>query len=240
MKKIIFFGIFTLIAFVSKSQDIIIKKSGDEIKAKVLEIGISEIKYKRFDFQDGPDYTISKSEVVLVRYENGINEVITAPASNNPAVINTPAPTITVAPVLPPEKEITTIEYAYGSYNMNGRYISKTRVTSLLKATKDAQIERLLKKSKRAKVTGNLVGAAVGVPLIVIGSLVIIRGAILKSEFTSYNNYSDPDGTGLITAGSAMAGTGLMLQFVNIGFQARSKKKFNDALEIYNAKYAVK
>lgn len=57
------------------SQDIMTKKSGVDIPAKVLEIGQTVIKYKKFDNQEGPTYTIKKSEVLMVRYENGTNDI---------------------------------------------------------------------------------------------------------------------------------------------------------------------
>ncbi len=240
MKKVFFLSIFVLISFVSICQDIIIKKSGEEIKSKILEIGVYDIKYKRFDFQDGPVYSISKSEVVLVRYENGINEVITSTPPTNTPPIATPTETtpVVIAPVV---KESKKIEYGYGSYNQNGRYISKNRITSILKDTKDPEINRLLKRSKISRTTGNIFATAIGIPLMVIGSFTMIKGAILKNQTTSgYNSYTDPDAGGLVTAGAVMAGSGLMLQFVNIGFHASSKRKFDKAIEIYNAKFADK
>lgn len=57
------------------SQDIITKKSGDDIEAKILEVTASEIKYKEFDDQDGPTFFIPKSEVLMVRYENGSQDI---------------------------------------------------------------------------------------------------------------------------------------------------------------------
>lgn len=36
------------------SQDILTKKSGEDIYAKILEINQTEIKYKKFDNQNGP------------------------------------------------------------------------------------------------------------------------------------------------------------------------------------------
>jgi hypothetical protein len=61
-------------------QDVITKKTGDELKAKVLEVGQTEIKYKNFDNPDGPTYSISKSEVLLIRYENGSKDIFTEPS----------------------------------------------------------------------------------------------------------------------------------------------------------------
>jgi hypothetical protein len=60
---------------VTNAQDIITKKNGDEIKAKVLEIGVKEVKYKRFGNESGPTYTLSKSEIFLIKYENGDKDV---------------------------------------------------------------------------------------------------------------------------------------------------------------------
>src|SRR5688572_13090117 len=107
MKKLFFLCVTLFISLAAYSQDIIIKKSGEEVKVKILEIGVSEIKYKRFDLQDGPVYSISKGEVVLVRYENGVNEVITtAPATTPTTPTTTPTtPTVVTTPTPPPVPE---------------------------------------------------------------------------------------------------------------------------------------
>lgn len=76
MKKIILTTltvIFTLgICF---SQDVITKKSGEDVQAKVLEVGLSEVKYKNFDNQNGPILTILKTDVLMIRYENGTKDI---------------------------------------------------------------------------------------------------------------------------------------------------------------------
>jgi hypothetical protein len=61
-------------------QDIIIKKSGEEIKSKVIEIFDNDIKYRKIDNLEGPLYSISKSDVLIIIYENGKREVINAPS----------------------------------------------------------------------------------------------------------------------------------------------------------------
>ena len=57
------------------AQDVITKRNGDDIEAKVLEVLDSEIKYKKFNFLDGPTYTEKKSEILLIRYENGSKDI---------------------------------------------------------------------------------------------------------------------------------------------------------------------
>ena len=61
------------------SQDIITKKSGEDIQAKVIEVTTSEIKYKKFDNQTGPILTISTMELLMIRYENGSKDIFTTP-----------------------------------------------------------------------------------------------------------------------------------------------------------------
>lgn len=53
------------------AQDIIIMKSGEEIKAKVTEITPKEIKYKEYDNQEGPLMVVERQKVFQIRYQNG-------------------------------------------------------------------------------------------------------------------------------------------------------------------------
>lgn len=57
------------------AQDIITNKNGDEIKSKVLEVSQSEIKYKKIGNPSGPTYSIPKSDVFMIKYENGEKDV---------------------------------------------------------------------------------------------------------------------------------------------------------------------
>lgn len=75
MKKTFLLAVQILFATICFSQDVIIKTNGDEIKSKILEVGQNEIKYKNFDYLNGPSYTISKSEIFMIRYENGSKDV---------------------------------------------------------------------------------------------------------------------------------------------------------------------
>lgn len=56
------------------SQDIIFKNDKSEVKAKVLEILDREIKYKKWDFMEGPTYSMRKNEIFMIIYENGRRE----------------------------------------------------------------------------------------------------------------------------------------------------------------------
>ena len=45
------------------AQDVIVKKDGSTIMSKVIEVGTSEIKYKKWSNQSGPTYVIAKSTI---------------------------------------------------------------------------------------------------------------------------------------------------------------------------------
>lgn len=76
MKKLFIFILGMLIISRLFAQDFIIKTNGNEIKAKVLEITIDVIKYKKFDNLEGPTISILKSEVFMIKYANGTSDVI--------------------------------------------------------------------------------------------------------------------------------------------------------------------
>ena len=53
------------------AQDVILKKDNTTVLSKVLEITGTEIKYKKWSNQDGPTYSINRSEVTCINYQNG-------------------------------------------------------------------------------------------------------------------------------------------------------------------------
>jgi len=73
MKNIFFLSLFLYVSFIIKSQDLITLKTGEEIVCKVTEMGVDEIKYKK------PErdivYIINKSNVFMIKYENGTKDV---------------------------------------------------------------------------------------------------------------------------------------------------------------------
>ena len=70
MKKLLFVMLSMCLVNIH-AQDVIVKKDGSTILSKVLEVNTADIKYKKFSNQNGPTYTISKSEILSINYENG-------------------------------------------------------------------------------------------------------------------------------------------------------------------------
>jgi hypothetical protein len=61
-----------------RSQDEITFRTGDIQKARILEVGIDVIVYKKFENLNGPSYTIKKDQVFMIKYENGSKDVFEA------------------------------------------------------------------------------------------------------------------------------------------------------------------
>lgn len=60
-----------------QAQDIITKRTGENLKTRVLEITVAEVKYKDFDRMEGPIYTLAKADVLLIQYEDSTKEAFT-------------------------------------------------------------------------------------------------------------------------------------------------------------------
>ena len=59
------------------AQDVVLLKDGTKIQSKVLEIGESSIKYKKWENQNGPTYTLLISSINSITYMNGTKDYFT-------------------------------------------------------------------------------------------------------------------------------------------------------------------
>lgn len=83
MKRLFLFFVLTTFVFGLFAQDTITKVNGDDIYAKVIEVGTGEVKYKRYDNLDGPTFVLDKSEILMIRFENGTKEIFTVNQKEN-------------------------------------------------------------------------------------------------------------------------------------------------------------
>lgn len=88
LMSVVLMVVGTLICGVVSAQDVITLKTGEDLNVKVLKVGSAEIEYKKSDNPDGPSYTVQKSDVFMIKYQNGSKDVFnttTAPATNSVA-----------------------------------------------------------------------------------------------------------------------------------------------------------
>ena len=84
MKKTISILLFLCVSLVGMAQDVIVKKDGSTILAKVLEVTSTEVKYKKHTNLEGPTYTVSKTEIQSINYENGEKDVFDVKEETSP------------------------------------------------------------------------------------------------------------------------------------------------------------
>lgn len=80
--------VLLFISINSFAQDVITKIDSSKTTAVIIEINPTVIKYKLFNYSDGPTITVSKSEVAYIKYKNGIIEKIISKENPQPKVYN--------------------------------------------------------------------------------------------------------------------------------------------------------
>ncbi len=170
------------------ADDVLITKNSQKINAKIEEVGFDVIKYRRSDNLTGPIYTIPKSDVITVIFENGTVEVFNEEQSSS-----------RITQKKETENNLDSLSYNSGVYN-DFRKLSKDEVYTLYqKNSPEAYI--LYKKGRR--------NYGWGIALICIGSLNSIGGAINCVYGNTLIGVLDTGlGLGLLTGGIALVCVG--------------------------------
>lgn len=134
-------------SLVANAQDVIVKNDGSTITSKVLEITGTEIKYKKYSNLKGPTYTINKTDVNYINYENGEKENFGKTS------------------IITQNKEET-----YNTQNNFALQRTNNGQVSDAELLKSIEKKDYFKKAKRLKMTGLIGGAT----FVVAGGLLII------------------------------------------------------------------
>ncbi|MCL2074768.1 MAG: hypothetical protein FWH18_12670 [Marinilabiliaceae bacterium] len=96
-KKITSLVIFITLLSATYAQDVIVTKDAKKINAKVTEVNIDNVRYINFDNLEGPVYTISKSDIHVIIYQNGLVDIFETENSENVEIATSQDKTITIA-----------------------------------------------------------------------------------------------------------------------------------------------
>jgi hypothetical protein len=91
MKRLFVFLFLIPVFLPGFSQDELTFRTGETLKAKIIEIGSADIVYKKADNPTGPSYTISKDKVFMIKYENGTKDVFGTDKTSTPTTPGTVA-----------------------------------------------------------------------------------------------------------------------------------------------------
>jgi hypothetical protein len=225
MRKVIFILALTLftgtVSFV-KAQDVIKKKDGSEIRAKIVENDNSIVKYKLYSNPSGPTYVVYKSELSMIEYESGRKELFepstgstgsTESQTVNTPPVSTPPANTPVADTLPPGTWIPVTASPYQPLPNRYEWISQMKV-------KAPDIYQRYQKGSRL--------AGLGLGLMVGGTIASIVGTVTGEKTTTTTATSievQVKGVGgsVVAAGTAciIIGTPFMI----VGFSKKGKAK---------------
>lgn len=180
MKKLIFL-LTMCVVFNLSAQDIIVKRNGDELQCRILEVSKNEVTYKRWTNQDGPAFSEKKSNIFMIKYENGEKDVIahSSPISE-PSAISTNVNDVDSYKYI--YEEPTPISHTYLKYTTKGKresglikwgnMLPEEQAMDLLshdwldfkKARKESRAGKILTNVGASFAITGLVGTCVGIP----------------------------------------------------------------------------
>lgn len=90
-KTLVFFFLFFASFRLFAQDTIYLKNQETYIITKIIEVTSTEVKYKKFDYQDGPTYTVNKQDLNKIVYKNGDVEMYDNQSNRQKS--NSPIPT---------------------------------------------------------------------------------------------------------------------------------------------------
>ncbi len=224
MKHLSIFLVFVLCCTFANAQDTIVKSNGDQISAKIIEVSSTEIKYKRFDFQDGPTFVESKSNIKLLKYSNGSKEVIeTQQASNHGKTVESNTDYYS-GPAIQDNK----ISRQGNHFQYKGEVINESGMHDVLYKSKDKQIMLLAGNAKDAKA---LQYVGFGAIPFGIGALYFLT----KNLSIGYTNSTQNSGN--LTLSAICFIGAVSCPIASVYFKHKRTACNKEAIKLYNAKY---
>ena len=224
-RNISLFVVLFMNSVLVKSQDTICLKDKTTFAAKIIEVGISEIKYKRLDNLTGPNYLSSKSDIFFIKYSNGSIDSV----GNN----KQKAVTLNSKPLDISNDKITIIDR---KLIYNGRTVSDVDLDILINKCENPEKKALLiaecKKMKQYKANQRMYP-----PLIFATSFVILisTSPLVTAPEDFYNISYSQETMQLAAAGIIGAAltriTGFVIDKVN---KNKRWNKRNEIAMIYN------
>ncbi|MCC8117926.1 MAG: hypothetical protein LIP09_04140 [Bacteroidales bacterium] len=125
---VIMMMVFCLV--ISKADDVIVMRNGDLVIAKVTEITQKEVKYKKATRLDGPTYTVNKSDVLAINYEDGEKETFEEVVDNTSAQSTTANGNkhITINDLTPDEIALNSERIAYFNREINYPKVKESNI----------------------------------------------------------------------------------------------------------------
>lgn len=223
--RIILLILMGFLSLCIKAQDTIYKRTGDIIPAKISEINIKEVTYKRTDLLDGPLFISNKNEIRKIKYANGAIDsfkVVQETPKKQAVVYVNPMRSYQYA------NEIS-LSYRRGVYQYMGHHISDKAVFNIVSdkngTWKNAEIDLNIKDSKRNKALQYTIGYGGAV----VGGIGIYAAALGADVGSNSNDAAIAAFAGILSAGVVVSS-----QIISFKYKLKRVKHANRVAELYN------
>ncbi len=214
------------------SQDTLYKRNGDILFTRILEVNPENVKFKKIEFLDGPIYTLEKSELFMIRYQNGLKDVfLTEKVESNEDYAkggskHVPNKKISFEEIADNPISIDGYHYSIGYFNLNPK-----KVDQLLQAKNDKQLSLMIKTAQTNKRNSKLLSFA-PIPCGVGAYITLIAGSLAAS-----NTYNQNISSNYLTLTGVLVAAGFGTAITAIVLNAKSKKLRKEAVMLYNQNY---
>ena len=247
MKRSVTLVVCALCTWMAMAQDIIVTKDAKRIEAKIQEVSSTEIKYKKFTYQDGPVFVLSIADVNSILFENGDVQVYNEqPAQTQPAPAEkaTPQPVQSQPVPTAVEKEdegkaVANVMEKHGDFYMLKQGNTTTRMDKqaylrFIQNNCPEAWQRYLQGNKLWKAGWGLLGAGIGVEMLIGVPLFCVGYADLYTD-AYYGGYYSNSAYAKMAAGTAFITIGSLMEAGSIPLLIVGGIRRNNTHEVYNA-----
>lgn len=216
------------------AQDVIVKRDGEEIQCRILEVSSNKVKFKQWKNQNGPTFVEKKADILMLKYENGQKEVISfsGPVGEtkveDAVVAETPVDSVALADTMPISNDY--LEYARKEKSgllKWGRSISEEQAHSVL--GKDWTDFTRAHKSER-----------VGRAMIFTGGALIVGGGLWTAQYIwASKDYDDKKSAYENHVAEANANYAAKINSLNDNINVANAKLADAQSMVDGAKYAL-
>lgn len=239
---IIFIPFLLLYSFNANSQDTVVKVNGERIPAKVFEIGIDIISYKKTELKDSPTFNEYKKDISYIRFANGQRQDFTVKdlktsdfgspsnsSTSNSTSSNSSSSQSTITTSTDKQKPLYHVERIGTKYFINGEKVKRKEAEGLMKKSNNPLVSLTLKSAKAMRISQKIINITSypAIPAGIIGFGVSLSNTIKasKDEGVSFKNW--------LALGSSFIGT-LSFPITNKILKKKTNKLTDKAIDIYN------
>ncbi|MBK8367005.1 MAG: hypothetical protein IPL10_06200 [Bacteroidetes bacterium] len=223
--RVVFIFILCAVQLYLNAQDSIYKRTGLVIPAKISEVNIKEISYKRLDLLDGPLFIINKNEIQKIKYANGTIDsfMVLKEGTKAPNVVF-----VNPRYIAPDFNQIQP-SIRRGTYKYQGHLLSDRHVFLMAleknNLWKNTDIELNVIASKKHKVMQYSIGYSGAI----IGGIGLYASAIAGGSSSNSNDASLAAFAGILSAGIAVSS-----QIISFKYKLKRVKHADRVAELYN------